>query len=139
MNSVNIIGRIGNEVELKKTTAGKSVVKLNIAVRRKEDKTDWINCVCFGVVADIVFGHFKKGNKIGITGQLYTEEYEVKGEKRTATKVFVNEVTFIEPSGQKSSDSVKIPEPTKEPTKSNFASQNLKDINIEISDDDLPF
>lgn len=146
MNSVNLVGRIGNDLVLNKTESGKSVLKINLAVRRKQDKTDWFNCVAWNGTADSISQYFKKGNMIGITGQLYTEDYTPdNGKKQTLTKIFVNEFTFIESKPKEEENTgllrtetaKKAYAQTKKKEESYFPEE--KEPLLEIDSDDLPF
>lgn len=138
MNSVNLIGRIGNEVELFKTKDGKSVTKINLAVRRNKEVTDWFNLTAYGVVAELIHKHFAKRSMIGISGQLYTETYEKDGKKISSTKVFVNDITFIDSKKNESeNDNQVILKKTNSFTKEEIYQK--PDVEINISDDDLPF
>lgn len=148
MNSVNLVGRIGNDLVLQKTKDGKSVLKINLAVRRKADKTDWFSCTAWNATADTISQHFKKGELIGLTGQLYTEEYEPEGgKKQTFTKIFINEFTFIESKKQESNTGILRSEnakqayaPKKEESKpSSYFDKAEKEPLMDIDSDDLPF
>ena len=93
MNSINLIGNICQEVELKQTTNGKSVVSFNLAVNRpfSKDTTDFIPLVIWGQPAEYIHRYAKKGSKIAVSGKLTTRNYEDKnGNKRTAFEVIVD-------------------------------------------------
>lgn len=94
MNNVNLIGRVGHEVELKNTQSGKSVCSFNLAVKTR-DKTNWIKIVFWNNLAEIVAKYVKKGDQLGITGEINVREYEVDGSKRTAFEINANDITFV--------------------------------------------
>lgn len=98
MNTVNIIGRFTRDPELKFGTSGTAYSRFSIAVNRKtdKDKVDFFNCVAFKKTAEIIGEYFRKGNLIGITGSLQTNEYEVNGEKKKSIDIFVENITFLE-------------------------------------------
>ena len=98
MNSVNIIGRLTRDPELKFGATGTAYSRFSIAVNRKtdKDKVDFFNCVAFKKTAEIIGEYFRKGNLIGITGSLQTNEYEVNGEKKKNVDIFVENITFLE-------------------------------------------
>lgn len=97
MNTVNVIGRVGNDIDLQKTTNGKSAVRLSLAIRRNKETTDWVKASAYDKNAETIATYVKKGDLVGITGSLYTEEYIDKKsqEKHYATKIFVNTITLI--------------------------------------------
>ena len=102
MNSICLVGRIGQELELKHTQSGKEVVSFSLAVRRDKDITDWLDCVAWGKTAQLIADYCKKGSTIGITGRLQSRVWEDKeGKKHKETEVFVSEITFCESNGAK--------------------------------------
>lgn len=102
MNSICLVGRIGQDLELKHTQSGKEVVSFALAVRRDKDTTDWLDCVAWGKTAQLIADYFKKGSAIGITGRLQSRTWEDKeGKKRKAVEVFVSGITFCDSGEEK--------------------------------------
>ena len=102
MNSVNIIGRVGGEVELRYTAGGKAVAQLTLAVDDgwgDNKKTAWIGVTIWGVTAELAQKAVQKGDRLGITGRLSQEEWEDKatGKKQRKTKVTCDSMHLIEP------------------------------------------
>lgn len=90
MNSINLIGNICADLELKTTNSGKSVVQFNLAVQRPfaKDTTDFIPVVVWNQTAEFLAKYAKKGSKAAVSGKLTTRNYEDKnGNKRTAFEV----------------------------------------------------
>lgn len=99
MNSINLIGNICNDVELKSTNNGKYVCSFNLAVKRpfSKDTTDFLPVVCWERQAETVSKYCKKGDRIGITGVMTTRKYQDRdGNNRTAFEVVANNVQFVE-------------------------------------------
>ena len=99
MNSINLIGNICNDVELKTTNSGKSVCSFNLAVKRpfSKETTDFLPVVCWERQGEMVSKYCKKGDRIGITGVMTSRKYQDKdGNNRTAFEVVANNVQFIE-------------------------------------------
>lgn len=94
MNSVNIIGNITKEPELKKIGDDKTVCGFCVAVAAGKDKADFIDCVAWGDRAENIAKYFHKGDKIGISGQLKTRMYEYEGQNRKTTEVLVQSFDF---------------------------------------------
>lgn len=90
MNNVNLSGRLGKEIELKKTPNGTSTVSFRLAVNDpyKKDTTYWINCVAWRQSADYLAQYANKGDLLGVCGQLQTRQYE----NREGATVYVTEV-----------------------------------------------
>jgi len=99
MNSVNIIGRLGRDPELRTTPSGKSVCELNLAVDDgwgENKKTAWIGCVLWDKTAEIAAQHLKKGDQCGISGRLTQDTWDDKetGKKQTKTKITAERLHF---------------------------------------------
>lgn len=97
MNTVNIMGRLTRDCELRATQTGKSVASFTIAVDSGygEKKTaNFIPCVAWEKTAEFVNKYFAKGDMIAITGELRSRSYEKDGQKRTVLEVLVSNVDF---------------------------------------------
>ena len=100
LNKVLLIGRLGQDPEMRTTQSGQSVASFSIATneswRNKEgeqqERTDWHNCVAFGATAEKYIGPYvKKGTLVSIEGTLQTRSWEDKdGNKRYTTEVVAN-------------------------------------------------
>ena len=102
MNSINLMGRITADIELKSTQSGKSVCTFTIAVKRPnvKDKTDFLNCLAWEKNAENISRYFGKGKMIALRGVLESRTYEDKdGKKRTVHEVEVREWEFCESKG----------------------------------------
>jgi single-strand DNA-binding protein len=93
--------------ELKQTQTGTSVCSFSIAVNRRFSKNeqaqtvDFINIVAWRQSADFVCRYFKKGNPILVCGQLQTRSWtDNQGQKRYATEVVADEVSFVASAAQ---------------------------------------
>ena len=105
-NKVILIGNMTADPELKQTQTGTSVCSFSIAVNRRFSKNeqgqtvDFINIVAWRQSADFVCRYFKNGNPILVCGQLQTRTWtDNQGQKRYATEVVADEVSFVAPSG----------------------------------------
>ena len=105
-NKVILIGNMTADPELKQTQTGTSVCSFSIAVNRRFSKNDqgqtvdFINIVAWRQSADFVCRYFKKGNPILVCGQLQTRTWtDNQGQKRYATEVIADEVSFVAPAG----------------------------------------
>lgn len=102
MNVVTLIGRLGKNIELKRTGSGTAVTNFSIAVNRdfKQDgqpDTDWINCQAWSKTAEVIDKYCHKGSMIAVTGRLQVRSYDnSKGDKVYVTEVIVNNVQFLD-------------------------------------------
>ena len=101
MNSITLIGNICNDLELKQTQSGKSVLTFNLAVNRPyvKDVTDFIPIVIWSQTAEYLVKYAKKGTKVAVLGKLTTRTYEDKnGTKHNAFDVVADSVEICEPA-----------------------------------------
>ena len=100
MNSCNFIGRMTSDPELKQTASGVAVCNFTLAVDRpgsKDKTTDFINMAAWRGTAEFICNHFRKGQRVGISGILTTRNYTDKNEqKRTMYEVMVDRASFCE-------------------------------------------
>lgn len=132
MNTINLIGNICNDLELKQTEKGKSVMTFNLAVKRPhtKDTTDFIPLVVWEQPAEYLSRYAHKGSKIGVSGKLTSRQYEDKnGNKRTVFEVVCDSVEICESKSE--GGQAAIPE-----YKSTTPMPNFEEIK---TDDDLPF
>lgn len=101
LNRVILMGRITQDLELKQTTGGTSVLSFSVAVDRsyakqgEERQTDFINCVAWRQQAEFISKYFGKGRMIALEGNLRTRTYDDKnGTKHYVTEVYVDSVSF---------------------------------------------
>lgn len=97
LNSISLIGRLGNDPETRALPDGTPVVNFSLAVngRKKTDPTEWFRVAVFGKQAGPVAQYLAKGSEAFVRGRLSTRQYESKGEKRTSLEVSADEVVFI--------------------------------------------
>ena len=101
LNRVILMGRITQDLELKTTQSGVSVLSFTIAVDRnyarqgEERQTDFIDCVAWRQQAEFINRYFSKGRMIAIEGNLRSRTYDDKnGTKHYVTEVYVDQVSF---------------------------------------------
>ena len=100
LNKVLLIGRLGQDPEIRHTQDGRAVATFSIATNEgwrdkegnQQERTDWHNCVAFGATAEKYIGPYvKKGTLVSIEGTLQTRSWEDKdGNKRYTTEVVAN-------------------------------------------------
>ena len=99
MNTINLIGNICNDLELKQTPSGKSVLNFNLAVKRPftKDTTDFFTIVAWNQTAEYLSRYARKGVKVAIGGTLTARKYDDKdGNHRTVYEVVANDVEICE-------------------------------------------
>lgn len=121
MNIATIMGRLGQDPEIKQSKSGNSFVKFSIATNDgfgDNKKTNWHNCTAFGKLADVIAQYCKKGDMVAVSGSI---DYN-KHEEKIYTTIMVREFSFTG-AGAKQSE----PKP------------DLLDAVSDKKDDDLPF
>lgn len=135
MNNFNGIGRLTRDIELRKTGTGKSVANFTIAINKYNDEVDFINCVAWEKVADVLANYTQKGSQIGVSGSITTGSYDHKdGYKVNTTEITAHSIDLLDskPSGDS--------QPKKEYVKPTQSKQETKEEPVlDITSDDLPF
>lgn len=98
MNTVQILGNLTRDPEVRYTQSGKAVATFNVAASNTftssdgetKEQTAFINCVAWGALGESV-GNLRKGNRAFVEGRLQTRSYETQdGQKRYVTEVVAN-------------------------------------------------
>ncbi len=137
-NSLNLCQFIGNltrDPESRFTASGDAICSFSIAVNWKtKDKAgaEFINCVAFGKLGEIVQQYCVKGSSVYISGRFKTDKYTDKeGIERYATRIMADQLQML---GGRSDTSG---EATKPKAKPNQAYQE-KILDDELNDQ-IPF
>ena len=103
-NTVELIGHVGQEPEIKTFDGGKKVANITIATNEsytnnkgeKVENTEWHRITAWGKVADIIEKYVIKGKEIAIEGKLTHRSYDDKdGNKRYITEIVANELLLL--------------------------------------------
>ena len=103
-NSVQLIGRLGNEPELKNLDNGKMLTKFSLATSEsyknsegeRIEETQWHSIVAWGKTAEIASKYLKKGSGVAIEGKLIHRSYETAaGERKYITEINMNEMVMV--------------------------------------------
>lgn len=142
INRVVLVGRLARDPELRNTNTGKPVCSFTLAVDSRMKAEDgkntayFIPCVVFSQQAENVQQYIKKGSLVGIEGRLSQRSYERKdGTKANAFEVICDSVQFLEPKGDRTTQSTTLT-PTFDDTR---GSEDSQVDSVDLNDDDLPF
>ena len=134
MNSVQLIGRLTRDPEIRYTDGGASIARFGLAVDRRFKQengadADFINIVAFGKTAEFIEKYFHKGMKIALNGRIQTGSYTDKdGKKVYTTDIVAENVEFCESKGTSANNDAPAP------------AQNGEFMNIpDGMDEELPF
>ena len=138
MNSVNLVGRLTKEVDLKYTPNGNATGTFILAVNRNytnangEREADYIRCAIWRKAAETLAKFTGKGSLIGINGRLQTRSYQnQQGQTMYVTEVLVTDFYLLE--------SKEVNEQRAKAITNNQVEQSTFENDVQISDSDLPF
>lgn len=98
MNTVQILGNLARDPEVRYTQSRKAVATFTVAASnayldsegQTKEQTAFVNCVAWGALGESV-GNLRKGNRCFVEGRLQTRSYETQdGQKRYVTEVVAN-------------------------------------------------
>jgi single-strand DNA-binding protein len=99
MNSVNLIGNLVADAEMRFTTSGKAVANFSVAHNKKlkdEEKASFFDCVIWDKAAEALTKYLVKGKKVGLTGELNQRRWKTDaGENRSKVEIIVYNVDFL--------------------------------------------
>jgi len=98
MNTIQLIGRLTADPELRSLASGKSVANMRLAVPRRDRKAApvYVDVVAWGKLAELCAEHLEKGRQVAISGRLEHSEWEAKdGARRSKQEVVAGEVEFL--------------------------------------------
>ena len=111
INKAILVGRITKDPELKHTGTNIPVAQFTIAINRQfqnaqgEREADFIQCVVWRKQAENLANFIRKGSLIGVEGRLQTRNYQDQnGQTKYITEVVCDNVQFLEPKGDRSSE-----------------------------------
>ncbi|MBL6448729.1 single-stranded DNA-binding protein, partial [Fulvivirga sp. 29W222] len=103
-NSVNLIGRLGQDPILKDLNNGKTVATFSVATSEsyynvqgeKIEDTQWHHVVAWGKPGEIAAQYLKKGQEVAIEGKLIHRSYETgSGERKYITEINLNSILML--------------------------------------------
>lgn len=132
VNRVILVGRLGNDPELKYLPSGAPVANFNIATNEvwldknneKQQRTEWHRIVAWGKRAEFCGEYLSKGRLVYVEGRLRSRTWEDRnGNQRTTTEVNAINIVLLGRRPEEVSEEA-APETPEEG---------------EITDEDIPF
>ncbi len=106
LNRIQLIGRVGQDPELKYLASGVAVANSSLAVNRSYKKgdewieeTDWFRLQAFDKTAENFAKFVTKGQQLYVDGEMRSRKYTKNGIEFTAWEINVR--TFVPPPGTK--------------------------------------
>lgn len=104
VNKVILLGRLGQNPEIRHTPSGASVANFSLATNeswtdkngQKQEKTEWHRIVVWGKLAELCGQYLTKGRQAFIEGKLQTRQWQDKdGQTKYTTEILAQTVQFI--------------------------------------------
>lgn len=153
-NKIVIVGRVGQDPELKAISSGSKVCSFSVATSRawndkngeRQEEVEWHNVVFWNKPAEVIAQYIKKGSLILVDGRVQTRTYEKDGVKMYRTEI-IGENFQLPPksmSGGEGREKSAFDEPAPKKRSSKKSSkESSRDIEYGDSEDvnvnDIPF
>ncbi|MFZ3229400.1 MAG: single-stranded DNA-binding protein [Pseudobdellovibrio sp.] len=103
VNKVIIVGRLGQDPEMKAVGQGATVTRISVATSenwvdksgQKQERTEWHRVVVWGKLAEICGKYLSKGRQVYVEGKLQTRSWEDNGQKKYSTEIVASTVQFL--------------------------------------------
>lgn len=99
INKCIILGRVGNDPEVKYSASGSAIANLSVATSEqwkdkqtgeKKEQTEWHRVVIFGKLAEVAGEYLRKGSQVYIEGQLRTRKWtDSNGVDKYTTEIVI--------------------------------------------------
>jgi len=151
LNRAQIIGYLGHDPDLNRTSGGTAVVNLRIATDEsytdrdgnRQKRAEWHTVVCWEGLAETVAEYLSKGSRVFVEGKMETREFtDSNGIDRRRTQIRAGDVTFLDSrggngsGGNRSGGGGQGQQPSQERTRSTAGGQDEETF---VPDDQLPF
>ncbi len=101
MNTVTIIGRAGQDAEIKYFESGKVKTSFSLAVNRwdsktKEEVTDWYNIEVWDKQAEFAGEYIKRGRQVAVDGRISVSKWnDASGDTRERYLIVANNIRLL--------------------------------------------
>lgn len=158
VNKVILVGRLGQDPEVRYTPSGVAVCNFSLATSenwkdrnsgQKQEKTEWHRVVVWNKTAELCKQYLSKGRQVYLEGKLQTRAWDDKsGQKRYTTEILANTVQFLGETkgGQNFGDAPSMDDqnlPNSGRNNSQDGGNDFSSVNLNMDDsftaDDIPF
>lgn len=104
VNQIQLIGRLGQDPDMRYTPSGTPVTQIRLAVNRRPrtdeqgnqvQETDWFPCILWQKLAEVAAEHLHKGDRVYVSGRMQSRSYERDGQKHTVWEAIVNDLVML--------------------------------------------
>lgn len=146
MNSVQLLGNLARDPEIRFTKTGRAVAMFAVACTRtyipagsteQRELTDFIPCVAWGNLAENCGNSLSKGSRVFVQGRISVRSYETPdGQKRYRTEVVCDMVAQTLGTEHASAPAQHASAPQPKPAAPNT---NFSSMGSDASDEEIPF
>ncbi|WP_008308112.1 single-stranded DNA-binding protein [Leptolyngbya sp. PCC 6406] len=100
INTVTLVGRAGQDPDVRYFESGSVVCKFSLAVDRRSrnnDQPDWFTLEMWGRTAEVAANYVRKGKLIGVTGSLKLDSWtdRATGAQRSTPVIRVDRLELL--------------------------------------------
>lgn len=157
VNKVIIVGRLGQDPEVRYAQSGDAVCTLSVATSKRwkdknsgqmQEKTEWHRLVIWGKRAETAAEYLKKGSQAYFEGELETRKWtDGSGVERYTTEIKVVEFQFLDSAPKEGGGQAPAPQqrqqaPRQQPVQQQRPAQQRQAppaAGMDTYDDDIPF
>jgi single-strand DNA-binding protein len=108
VNKVILVGRLGQNPEVRYTPSGAAVANFSVATNeawtdksgQKQERTEWHKVVVWGKLAELCNQYLSKGRQVYVEGRLQTRQWQDKeGQTKYTTEIQAQTVQFLGANG----------------------------------------
>ncbi len=145
LNSVQLIGNLTRDPELRYTPTGTAVCTLGLATNRswttdtgeKKEETEFHRVVVWNKLAELCAQLLSKGSKVYFHGRLATRSYTTQdGQQKSTTEIVADDMIVL--SSKKPVGEEEAEVPTEAPKVAKPAKKQAEAVE-DVSPDDIPF
>ena len=106
LNSVQLIGRLGQDPNVQYTDRGTARTTFSVATNRTwtdadgqaQTETGWSRCATWGKLAEIAAQFAHRGSRVYVAGRLHTSRWEdaQTGEARASVEIVVDDLILLD-------------------------------------------
>lgn len=143
INTITVSGNVGRDAVLRVTPNGKHIASFSLPAKSgfgENEKTSWLNCKMFGVMAEKLFGAIVKGAKVAVTGEFVIEEWTKQDGSQVQTPTILVRDIDLPPRGTQGNDNSRqqaSSQPQRQ-QRSSATQQQPSEPPMDF-DDDIPF
>lgn len=146
VNKAIIVGRLGNDPDIRYTQNGTAVATLSLATTERwknqqgnyEERTEWHRVVYFGRLAEVCGEYLRKGSQIYVEGSLRTNKYtDRNGIERYSTEINGREMQMLGGGNQQTAGAYQQQNAPQSKPMENMGADDFEDF--DKADPDIPF